>query len=139
MPRLLSGRPAPPARVIKAKRISPRQRGYDGRWDRASRDYRRRHPFCAWCEQCDQLRFADVVDHKIPITDGGAMFAPTNWWGLCHLHHGVKASMEAFARQTEQIDRLPLWCDDPQSRPRRFGQPQFQSPAETPKGIGGSD
>ena len=120
MPKVLPGRRPPRALVVQKPRTSPRERGYSSRWDRASEQHRRKHPFCIWCEQEGRLEFAKVVDHKIPIADGGAMFDPSNWWGLCIRHHGLKGSMEIHARQIGQLDRLPLWCDDPSARPARF-------------------
>lgn len=122
MPQPLRGRGARPARILSKRyeRTSATERGYDHRWRKVSAEHRRLHPFCAWCEQNGQLTFAKLVDHKHPIVDGGAMFDPDNRWGLCLMHHGVKAEMERFARQVGEVARLPLWCDDPAARPARF-------------------
>jgi hypothetical protein len=38
-------------------------------------------------------------------------------FGLCAPCHGWKARLEAFARQTDQMHRIVLWCDEPASRP----------------------
>lgn len=125
MPQILGKRRAPAFQVvvIKSRRTSPRLRGYDSKWDRASERYRRKKPFCAWCEQEGRLEYAALVDHKIPIVDGGEMFDPANWWVLCVKHHGTKAEMERAARQSGEIEKLPLWCDDPTARPARFRAP----------------
>lgn len=120
MPKVLPGRRAPKPQIIRRARTSFRERGYDSRWDRASERHRRLNPFCVWCEQEGRLEFAKLVDHKLPIVDGGAMFDPANWWGLCIRHHGVKGAMEGYARGLGLIEKLPLWCDDPSARPARF-------------------
>lgn len=124
MPEIFRKRsPAHTARMIRPKRTSPRERGYSSRWDRLSKAYRREHPFCQWCEQIGRLRPVAVVDHKIPVVDGGAVFEPQNWWGLCLPHHGIKTEMERYARLHDQIDRLVIWCDEPSARPARFAMP----------------
>ncbi|GJE15182.1 HNH endonuclease signature motif containing protein [Methylobacterium longum] len=122
MPQPLRGRGARPTKTLakRYERTSATSRGYDHVWRKVSAEHRRRYPFCAWCEQSGRLEFAKEVDHKFPIADGGSWYAPDNRWGLCLKHHGLKGQMERFARQTDQLDRLPLWCDDPTARPARF-------------------
>lgn len=122
MPQPLRGRRFATVRQItkRQERSSPRLRGYDARWDRISAEHRRLFPFCAWCKQAGRIVFAKVVDHKIPVADGGEMYAPENRWSLCIPHHGIKTSMEAYARQRGLTQSLPLWCDDPAERPAQF-------------------
>jgi 5-methylcytosine-specific restriction endonuclease McrA len=122
MPQPLRGRSTLPAKTLSKRyeRTSATSRGYDHVWRKVSAEHRRRQPFCAWCEQIGKLEFAKEVDHKFPIVDGGSMFASDNRWGLCKMHHSVKGEMERFARQTGEIEKLPLWCDDPTARPARF-------------------
>lgn len=122
MPRPLPSRIKPAAKVLDRRhaRESPRARGYDSRWDRMSAAHRRRDPFCAWCRQEGRIEFARLVDHKMPVADGGPMYDPANHWGLCQHHHGLKAEMEAYARARASLHLLQLWCDDPEARPERF-------------------
>lgn len=122
MPQPLRGRYSAAVKVLskRQQRGSATERGYDHVWRRVSLRHRQLHPFCIWCRQVGRLEFAKLVDHKIPIVDGGAMFDPANRWGLCVMHHGVKGEMERFARETGQLERLPLWCDDPAARPPQF-------------------
>lgn len=121
MPRVLGARTASPARVIKPKseRSSPRERGYSAAWDRLSTRWRREHPFCAFCEQEGRIRFCDVVDHIIPVADGGPLLDRCNLQSLCNSHHnGLKRQLEERAREIGRLAELPLWCADPASRPR---------------------
>lgn len=67
-------------------------------------------------------RNTGVVDHKRPIAHGGDMWSPSNHWGLCNAHHsGLKARLERYALDTNQMDQIQLWCDDPASRPKFRG------------------
>ncbi len=122
MPRPLPSRIKPAAKVLdkRHERESPRARGYGSQWDRLSARIRRRQPFCRWCDQEGRLEFAALVDHKMPVADGGAFYDEQNLWPICLAHHGRKAEMEQFARKTGQLHLLPLWCDSPDERPIRF-------------------
>lgn len=124
MPTIFRSRPRV-GRTIKPdvdRRSSPRERGYDARWDRRAKEYRRRHPFCARCEEIDRQEFAAVVDHKYPVQDGGLVHCDdAGLWSLCVACHGWKARLEAFARTTGQLDRIVEWCDLPEVRPQLRG------------------
>ena len=105
------------------RRGGPRERGYDARWDRISAAHRRRNPFCAECERKGRLTFVDVVDHKIPVADGGPIHDPANHWSLCRgCHAGVKADLERIAHASGQVHRLIEWCDRPETRPQIRGE-----------------
>lgn len=81
---------------------------------------RKREPFCRLCRETGRLEFAKVVDHKVPVADGGPMFDPENVWPLCIACHGRKAEMEIHARQNGLLHMLPVWCDSPDERPAKF-------------------
>lgn len=97
---------------------------YLSAWTRFSRDYRRRHPFCAECYRAGRLTYEGVlVDHKYPVADGGEMFPGEDGvWTLCTAHHGWKARLEAHARATGQMHLIVRWCDDPSVRPTFRGE-----------------
>lgn len=116
-------------------RAQPRQSGervqrqgsgkYTYAWTRFSLDYRRRHPFCAECYRLGRLTYVGVVvDHKFPVADGGEMFpGDEGVWTLCDSHHsGWKAMLEAYARETGQMDKIVMWCDEPETRPKLRGE-----------------
>ena len=107
------------------KRTSPRLRGYDARWDAISIRFRRRHPFCRFCDQAggrDVL--CDVVDHVIPVVDRPDLQHDwSNLQSLCTMHHGgLKAWLEEQAREAGDIEVLTWWCSEPRSRPIRRGE-----------------
>lgn len=122
MPRILRSAARVPAKIIQPKRTSPRERGYDARWDRRSVLYRRRHPFCENPVHGDRVVFGDVVDHKLPVVDGGQVHCPDEGlWHLCKsCHDGFKREAERIAREINRVDLLPLWCDNPEARPERL-------------------
>lgn len=101
------------------ERGSASSQGYDAAWNKLSVAFRRRKPFCRFCEQDGfEARPADVVDHVVPIADGGARLKWENLQGLCHGHHnGLKRRLEDHARRTDQVHRLPDWCADKANRP----------------------
>jgi hypothetical protein len=61
MPRVHRLSPPRPLRVVTP---APREVGAyaDTRWRRYSRAFRRRNPFCRFCDQRGRLRFSTVVD-----------------------------------------------------------------------------
>jgi 5-methylcytosine-specific restriction endonuclease McrA len=67
-----------------------------------------------------RVRSPKVADHKTPVADGGERFDLDNIWAICRQCHDFKASLEAYARKTGQIDKLRIWCDDPETLPAKF-------------------
>lgn len=117
-------RTAPSAKTLAPERSSPRLRGYSSTWDRFSANYRRINPFCVECRRISgRLVYEDVlVDHKYPVSDGGAMYPGSGGvWTLCRPHHGWKDALEEYARSTDQMDMIVFWCDNPESRPAGIG------------------
>ena len=50
---------------------------------------RERHPYCAECGRtAQQTRL--VVDHRIPVDQGGPGFDPLNLWVICLACHAIK-------------------------------------------------
>lgn len=92
---------------------------YDHRWTELSLKFRKKNPFCRFCEQDGyECSLADDVDHIIPIEDGGDRLSWENLQSLCKKHHyGRKARLQRYARDKSMIEMLPKWCADPSSRP----------------------
>lgn len=74
---------------------TPRMRGRA--WMERRARWLREHPLCAHCARRGSARAAHVVDHIIPLTDGGAD-DETNFQSLCIDHHKAKTAAEASAR-----------------------------------------
>lgn len=113
------------ARMPRGKPETPRrdgnsrERGYKTDWDRLSRSFRRRNPLCRFCEQDGHDFPADVVDHIVPLEDGGARLCPENLQSLCHHHHnGAKRKLERLARAHGDVGLLKVWCADKSARPK---------------------
>ncbi|RWN55865.1 MAG: HNH endonuclease [Mesorhizobium sp.] len=102
-------------------RGSPRDRGYDSKWDRLSIAYRKRHTCCLWCEQIGRDTLTDLVDHIIPVVDRPDLkYTWSNLMALCRHHHAQKGVMEVYARENGLLNMLPEWCRLPDKRPRQF-------------------
>ncbi len=72
------------------------------------------------------LIFCEVVDHKLPVQDGGVVHCrDAGLWSLCSSCHGWKQLLEAHARQSGQMHMIVEWCDQPERRPEiRRGDPR---------------
>ena len=76
-------------------RRSSRQRGYCGRWDKASRLHRTLNPACAICLMAGRAAPATQVDHIRPHKDDPELFwDEDNWQSLCRACHGKKTWLE---------------------------------------------
>lgn len=112
--------PAATKRMARREfRPPPQERGLDERWNRMSRRYRRQNPFCRMCEQEGQdAVLVDVVDHIKPRLEYPDLtYEWRNCQGLCRRHDGLKARLEAYARETGQLEKLPFWCAALENRP----------------------
>lgn len=86
-----------------ARRGSARDRGYDGRWDKASRGHRRNHPLCAYCALVDEVKAADLVDHLYPHKGDQVLFWNRTYWvSSCSTCH------DGFKQRTERKGQMAL-------------------------------
>jgi 5-methylcytosine-specific restriction endonuclease McrA len=53
-----------------------------------------KHPLCAECEKHGRIESGHIVDHVIPILQGGALFDECNCQTLCQTCHNRKTAME---------------------------------------------
>ena len=54
-------------------------------------------PLCVHCEQAGRLRQAQVVDHIVPVNQGGED-EPDNWQPLCTECHNTKSATERWTK-----------------------------------------
>lgn len=125
-----TGMVAPAAKRLQQQRFqgSAHERGYTSKWTRLAIAYRKKHPFCEWCDQEDRFTLADLVDHMIPVVDDPELILEwSNLWSLCRHCHGRKFSMELHARKNGLIEMLPIWCREVEKRPAQFRSPNAVS------------
>lgn len=92
------------------QRLTSRERGYDSRWDRESKAFRRLHPLCEYCLEgaFDEVRTSAStrVDHLYPQRRFPGVFWLAQWWvascDACDaakqaLEHGPQALLDALA------------------------------------------
>ncbi len=103
-------------------RTSARLRGYDARWDRLSTWFRKRNPFCLFCQQEGREGLTAVSDHVLPWFDFPSLrYEPSNLIPLCDHHHNyTKQKMESYARRYGKLEELPFWCAKLENRPAQF-------------------
>ena len=77
------------------------KRGYDSRWQKASRAYLQAYPLCVSCMKRGRYTRATVVDHIVPHRGDPKLFWDrTNWQSLCKQCHDRKTMTE---------DRYPVY------------------------------
>lgn len=82
------------------KRNTEHQPFYNSRaWRKTSQLYRKQHPLCESGEHDGIAVPVDVVDHKVPIQDGGEKFDWDNLQSLCHSCHSKKTKQESINRK----------------------------------------
>ncbi|MFX1761475.1 MULTISPECIES: HNH endonuclease [Burkholderiaceae] len=74
-------------------------------WQQCRAAYLRAHPLCAHCARRGQTVTARVVDHVVPIKDGGARFDWINLQSLCTPCHNRKTATETAQRALRRLAR----------------------------------
>ena len=81
---------APDRRPSPGKRYG--EDGYGRKWrDQRARKLRR-NPLCEICEKEGRTTLATMVDHIIPVSEGGGMYDMDNLQSLCRLCHARKTA-----------------------------------------------
>lgn len=83
------------------RRGSARERGYDARWEKVRRLHLMAEPLCRMCGQAGRVMLASMVDHIVPIADGGAVLDDDNLQSLCRRCHDAKTPSD-LARRRER-------------------------------------
>lgn len=55
-------------------------RGYDRKWQKASKAFLLENPLCAWCEGDERTTAAELVDHTIPHRGNMTLFWDMSNW-----------------------------------------------------------
>ena len=63
-------------------------------WKRLRQNFLVEHPFCCECMKAGKLIKAVVVDHVVPIKQGGSALDENNLQALCPSCHGSKSIRE---------------------------------------------
>lgn len=79
--------------VKKDKRLGSSARGYNYKWQVASKNYLRQHPLCVNHKAKGEIVAAKVVDHRTPHKGDMKLFwNPNNWQALCITCHNRKTA-----------------------------------------------
>ena len=84
----------------RARRSFDAQLGFyqSAQWRAVRAAFLRQHPLCCACEVRGRVVPAVVVDHVVPIKQGGARFDPENLQSLCVSDHNAKSAKERAQR-----------------------------------------
>lgn len=83
----------------KEDRPSAHRRGYNYKWQKASKVFLSHNPLCRHCEKEDKIVLATVVDHVIPHKGDMKLFWDIeNWQSLCSSCHNRKTAKEDMGR-----------------------------------------
>lgn len=77
-----------------ATRASSSQRGYDGQWSKVRRMVLAAEPLCRHCDETGSVTPATMVDHVIPLNQGGARLDRANLQPLCDPCHAAKTARD---------------------------------------------
>lgn len=93
-------------------RGNARQQGYNKRWDRLSRLYRRQHPLCRGCLALGRTVLTYCTDHIVPHKgDAARMWDTANLQPLCRWHHDVIKQQLELMHQRGEISDADLRID----------------------------
>jgi len=84
----------------RARRSFDAELGFyqSAQWRAVRAAFLRQHPLCCACEVRGRVVPAVVVDHVVPIKQGGARFDPENLQSLCVSDHNAKSAKERAQR-----------------------------------------
>lgn len=84
-------------------RRNPNSEFYNStKWRRTRGAYIKKNPLCVVCQAAGIIKQAEVVDHKIPINEGGEKYKWSNLQSMCHTHHNQKSGRESQAAQRKK-------------------------------------
>lgn len=74
-------------------------------WKHLRQNYLIEHPFCMECRKNGKLTKASVVDHIVPIRQGGPALDENNLQALCSSCHGAKSIREGSRYSALSVKR----------------------------------
>ncbi|MEN0049034.1 MAG: HNH endonuclease signature motif containing protein [Bacteroidota bacterium] len=84
-----------PAKPKQEGRKESNQSIYNStRWRKLRKLVIEAQPLCKVCEYIGEVVAAQVVDHVVPINEGGATWNEENLCPMCHKHHNRKSGYE---------------------------------------------
>ena len=85
----------PTQKKVEFKQTNKNEEVYNTtRWRKLRAAIIQANPSCKVCESLEEVKEANVLDHIIPIKQGGAIWSKANFWPMCHQHQNRKSGME---------------------------------------------
>lgn len=94
-----------PAREVQGRRLHANTSFYQSQqWRRVRALFLAQFPLCSDCSKRGMVVAARVVDHIVPINEGGARYDYHNLQGLCDRCHNRKSGREAHKNNADNKD-----------------------------------
>lgn len=88
-----------PKREAQGRRLHANSQFYQSQqWRRVRASFLADHPLCEECQKRGLVVAARVVDHIVPINEGGERYDPRNFQALCDKCHNKKSGREAHKK-----------------------------------------
>lgn len=111
---------AQPQPALEVERPKRRDEALGYKWAKFAKSFLRKAPFCAECGRRGRDVPAQALDHIIPRSAGGPMWAAENLQGLCAYCHAAKRELEQLALASGNPQMLVTWVRHPETRPGRL-------------------
>jgi 5-methylcytosine-specific restriction protein A len=85
--------------AIDARRGNSSERGYGAAWQRLRLAFLASNPLCVFCLNVGRITAATVVDHLVPLADGGTNDV-NNLRALCKPHHDARTMRDQVHART---------------------------------------
>jgi 5-methylcytosine-specific restriction protein A len=72
------------------------------RWKALRKHHIQSSPLCVHCLKNDRTKAGWIVDHIVPINEGGEPFDESNLQSLCSSCHNIKSGKEAHSRRPKR-------------------------------------
>jgi len=98
-------RPWQPERKAQARRRNDNNEFYNSQaWRKYRRAFIDNNPLCVVCDGSGLFVVGTVVDHIVPINEGGSKWDIANLQTLCDSCHAIKSGREAHTGRKRQGD-----------------------------------
>jgi len=102
MPKIRTAEPHRPWKPSPKPFVERKERNHafynSGAWRRLRLKFLECHPLCEECLKAGKYVTATVVDHVVPINEGGAPLDTANLQALCSKCHNIKSGSEAHRK-----------------------------------------
>jgi len=71
-------------------------------WKKKRKAFRESNPLCVQCDESGRVSATEIVDHIMPISEGGAPLDDGNLQALCRVCHEKKSASESAKKRGDR-------------------------------------